>query len=43
MDAEKTHRVFDWLWTSGQVSERDIESLPALAIEKNTVSPMRKP
>jgi protein tyrosine phosphatase (PTP) superfamily phosphohydrolase (DUF442 family) len=32
MDAENTHRVFDWLWTSGQLSERDIAHLPALGI-----------
>ncbi len=33
MDAENTHQVFDWLWTSGQLSERDIAGLPALGIE----------
>jgi len=33
MDAENTHQVFDWLWSSGQLSERDISSLPALAIK----------
>lgn len=33
MDAENTHQVFDWLWTSGQLSERDITGLPALGIE----------
>ena len=33
MDAENTHQVFDWLWTSGQLSERDIASLPTLGIE----------
>lgn len=33
MDAENTHRVFDWLWTSGQLSESDIDSLPALGID----------
>jgi protein tyrosine phosphatase (PTP) superfamily phosphohydrolase (DUF442 family) len=33
MDAENTHQVFDWLWTSGQLSEKDIDSLPALGIE----------
>ena len=32
MDAENTHQVFDWLWTSGQLSERDIDRLPALGI-----------
>lgn len=33
MDAENIYRVFDWLWTSGQLSERDIENLPALGID----------
>ena len=33
MDAENTHQVYDWLWTSGQISQRDIASLPALGIE----------
>lgn len=33
MDAENTHQVFDWLWTSGQLSEDDIVRLPALGIE----------
>jgi protein tyrosine phosphatase (PTP) superfamily phosphohydrolase (DUF442 family) len=33
VDAENTHQVFDWLWTSGQLSERDIVSLPKLGIE----------
>jgi hypothetical protein len=33
MDAENTYQVFDWLWTSGQLSARDIEQLPALGIE----------
>ena len=33
MDAENTHRVFDWLWSSGQLSARDIHELPALGIE----------
>ena len=33
MDAENTHQVFDWLWSSGQLSERDIDRLPALEIE----------
>jgi len=28
MDAENTYQVFDWLWTSGQLSARDIEQLP---------------
>jgi protein tyrosine phosphatase (PTP) superfamily phosphohydrolase (DUF442 family) len=33
MDAENAHRVFDWLWTSGQLSARDIAQLPALGVE----------
>lgn len=33
MDAENTHQVFDWLWTSGQLSEGDIARLPELGIE----------
>lgn len=33
MDAVHTHRVFDWLWTSGQLSADDIAQLPALGIE----------
>lgn len=33
MDAENPHQVFDWLWTSGQLSERDIRHLPDLGIE----------
>jgi protein tyrosine phosphatase (PTP) superfamily phosphohydrolase (DUF442 family) len=33
MDAENTHQVFDWLWTSGQLSARDIEQLPDLGLE----------
>lgn len=32
MDAENTYQVFDWLWTSGQLSEGDILSLPALGV-----------
>lgn len=32
MDAEQVHRVFDWLWTSGQLSARDIGGLPGLGI-----------
>lgn len=27
-DAENTYPIFDWLWSSGQLSERDIEQLP---------------
>jgi protein tyrosine phosphatase (PTP) superfamily phosphohydrolase (DUF442 family) len=33
MDAENFYQVFDWLWTSGQLSERDIAELPALGIK----------
>lgn len=33
MDAENTHQVFDWLWTSGQLSPNDIASLPKLGID----------
>lgn len=33
IDAENTNQVFDWLWTSGQPSERDIASLSGLRIE----------
>jgi protein tyrosine phosphatase (PTP) superfamily phosphohydrolase (DUF442 family) len=33
MDAENTHQVFDWLWSSGQLSESDIASLPTLGIQ----------
>jgi protein tyrosine phosphatase (PTP) superfamily phosphohydrolase (DUF442 family) len=33
MDAKNTHQVFNWLWTSGQLSESDISQLPALGIE----------
>lgn len=29
MDAENTHQVFAWLWTSGQLSEEDIRALPS--------------
>lgn len=32
MDAENTHQVFDWLWSSGQLSEEDISRLPELRI-----------
>jgi protein tyrosine phosphatase (PTP) superfamily phosphohydrolase (DUF442 family) len=33
MDAENTYQVNDGLWTSGQLSERDIAQLPSLEIE----------
>lgn len=29
MNAENTHQVFEWLWSSGQLSEEDIRSLPS--------------
>jgi protein tyrosine phosphatase (PTP) superfamily phosphohydrolase (DUF442 family) len=32
MDAESTHQVFDWLWTSGQLSADDIARLPDLGV-----------
>jgi protein tyrosine phosphatase (PTP) superfamily phosphohydrolase (DUF442 family) len=32
-DAENIHQVFDWLWTSGQLSDSDIDCLPSLGIE----------
>jgi protein tyrosine phosphatase (PTP) superfamily phosphohydrolase (DUF442 family) len=32
MDAESTHQVFDWLWTSGQLSADDIARLPGLGV-----------
>lgn len=33
MDAVNMHQVFDWLWTSGQLSARDIQRLPVLGVE----------
>lgn len=33
MDAENVHQVFHWLWSSGQLSERDISGLPELGID----------
>jgi hypothetical protein len=33
MDAVNTHQVFDWLWTSGQLSQGDVLKLPDLGIE----------
>lgn len=33
MDAENTHRVSELLWSSGQLSERDVSSLPSLGIK----------
>ena len=32
MDAVNTRQVFDWLWTSGQLSEQDVLGLPELGI-----------
>jgi protein tyrosine phosphatase (PTP) superfamily phosphohydrolase (DUF442 family) len=32
MDAESTYQVFDWLWTSGQLSADDIGRLPDLGV-----------
>lgn len=32
-DAENIHQVFDWLWSSGQLSANDITTLPRLGIE----------
>lgn len=32
MDAENTHQVFDWLWSSGQLSARDIAALPLMGV-----------
>ncbi len=32
MDAENSYQVYDWLWTSGQLSERDVASLPAIGV-----------
>lgn len=33
MDAQSTFQVFDWLWSSGQLSEQDIDELPGLGID----------
>lgn len=33
MDAENTYQVFDWLWTSGQLSVSDIAQLPARDVD----------
>jgi protein tyrosine phosphatase (PTP) superfamily phosphohydrolase (DUF442 family) len=32
MDAANFNQVFNWLWTSGQLSERDIRTLPQFGI-----------
>lgn len=33
MDAENTHKVFEWLWSSGQLSARDIAALPGHGVK----------
>jgi len=33
MEAENTYQVFDWLWSSGQLTGKDIACLPALGID----------
>ena len=33
IDAENTHQVFKWLWSSGQLSPDDIRSLPSLGVD----------
>ena len=33
MQAESTFQVFDWLWTSGQLSVTDVAALPAAGID----------
>lgn len=33
IQAENTYSVFDWLWTSGQLTATDIQQLPALGIQ----------
>lgn len=33
MNAPNTFQVFDWLWSSGQLSESDIAELPGLGID----------
>ena len=33
MDAENQYQIFEWLWTSGQLSERDIGELPSLGVK----------
>lgn len=32
IDAVNTYKVFDWLWSSGQLSERDIMRLPDMGV-----------
>lgn len=33
MEAENVYQVFDWLWCSAQLTEKDIAKLPTLGIE----------
>ena len=33
MDAVNTYKVFNWLWTSGQLAEGDITELPGLGFD----------
>lgn len=33
MKAPSTFQVFDWLWSSGQLSQSDIDELPGLGID----------
>jgi protein tyrosine phosphatase (PTP) superfamily phosphohydrolase (DUF442 family) len=33
IDAVNKYKVYDWLWSSGQLSEADIHNLPGLGIE----------
>lgn len=33
MQAESTYQIFDWLWSSGQLTESDIARLPAMGID----------
>jgi len=33
LDAVNTVQIYDWLWTSGQLSETDIQQLPGLGFD----------
>lgn len=33
MQAENTYKVFEWMWSSGQLSVEDIDELPSLGIK----------
>ncbi|MDD4912674.1 MAG: protein tyrosine phosphatase family protein [Sideroxydans sp.] len=33
MDAENIHQVFDWLWTSGQLSKKDVADLSTFEVD----------